>query len=127
MPKFTLGLVLMLSINCSASTEILSMRERSVMIDKMLNDKLNTVLPKLMRREGIDMWILISREYNEAPVLKTMLPSTWLSARRRTILVMYEPGKGKAIERLAVARYQVDTLFKKPGIRNNNPANGNDC
>jgi hypothetical protein len=42
-----------------------------------------------------------------------MLPSTWLSARRRTILVLFNPGEGKPIERYAVARYQVDTLFQK--------------
>ncbi|WP_297820003.1 hypothetical protein [uncultured Paraglaciecola sp.] len=73
----------------------------------------NTLLPGLMRREGIDMWVLISREYNEDPILKTMLPANWLSARRRTILVLFDPGEGKPIERLAVARYAVDTLFRK--------------
>ena len=31
-----------------------------------------------MRREGIDMWVIISREYNEDPVLKTMLPMLFL-------------------------------------------------
>jgi hypothetical protein len=92
---------------------ILPMRERSKTIDKLLNDKLNNTLPALMRRAGIDMWLLISREYNEDPVLKTMLPSTWLSARRRTILLIVDPGEGKPLERYAVARYQVDTLFKK--------------
>ncbi len=48
-----------------------------------------------MRRSGIDMWIMISREYNEDPVLKTFLPSTWQTARRLTILVAYDPGAGK--------------------------------
>jgi hypothetical protein len=56
-----------------------------------------------MRREGIDMWVLISRGYNKAPILKTMLPANWLSARRRIILVLFELGEGQPIERLAVA------------------------
>ena len=38
-----------------------------------------------MDKTGIDMWILISREYNEDPVLKTMLPAEWLNARRRRL------------------------------------------
>ena len=97
----------------SVYDQIMPMRERSATIDKLLSDKLNNTLPELMRREGIDMWLLISREYNEDPVLKTMLPSTWLSARRRTILLIVDPGEGKQLERYAVARYQVDTLFKK--------------
>lgn len=100
---------------------ILPMRERAHMIDSMLNDKLNNTLPSIMERTGIDMWILISREYNEDPVLKTMLPATWLSARRRTILVIYNPGEGKAIERYAVARYQVADMFRKAWDKESQP------
>jgi len=100
---------------------VLPMRQRSQIIDTMLNDKLNNTLPSIMQRTGIDMWILISREYNEDPVLKTMLPSTWLSARRRTILVIYNPGEGKPIERYAVARYQVADMFKKAWDKESQP------
>ena len=39
-----------------------------------------------MDRAGIDLWLVVGREYNEDPVLATLLPATWLSARRRTIL-----------------------------------------
>ncbi|AEP31166.1 M24 family metallopeptidase [Brumicola nitratireducens] len=105
----------------SVYDQIMPMRERSATIDKLLSDKLNNTLPELMRREGIDMWLLISREYNEDPVLKTMLPSTWLSARRRTILLIVDPGEGKPLERYAVARYQVDTLFKKAWDKEEEP------
>ena len=66
-----------------------------------------------MRREGLDMWVVISREYNEDPIIRTLLPATWLAARRRTILVMYDPGPGRQIETLAVARYDVGTVFKR--------------
>ncbi len=45
--------------------------------------------------------------------LKTFLPSTWQSARRLTILVMYDPGAGKKIETYAMARYAVGDMFKK--------------
>lgn len=105
---------LIMSVNAFAQpAEILSMRDRATLIDRLLEDKLKTKLPGLMRREGIDMWVLISREYNEDPILKTLLPATWLSARRRTILVMYDPGSGTEIETLAVARYDVGTAFKR--------------
>lgn len=105
---------LIMSVNAFAQpAEILSMRDRATLIDRLLEDKLKTKLPGLMRREGIDMWVLISREYNEDPILKTLLPATWLSARRRTILVMYDPGPGAGIETLAVARYDVGTAFKR--------------
>ena len=100
---------------------IVPMRERAALIDTMLNDKLNNTLPAIMERTGIDMWILISREYNEDPVLKTMLPSTWLSARRRTILVLFNPGNGEAIQRFAVARYQIADMFKKAWDKEKQP------
>ena len=92
---------------------ILPMKERAQVIDEILSDRIQTLLPEIMRREGIDMWVVISREYNEDPVIKTMLPSTWLAARRRTILVMFDQGQEKGIEALAVARYDVGTTFKK--------------
>jgi Xaa-Pro aminopeptidase len=51
------------------------------------------------------MWILISREYNEDPVLKTMLPAEWLNARRRTIILFYRDKAKNTLDKLAVARY----------------------
>lgn len=61
----------------------------------------------------MDMWIVIAREYNEDPVIRTMLPATWLNARRRTILVIHNPGNGLPLETYAVARYDVGEVFKK--------------
>lgn len=85
--------------------QILPEKERAEVVDAILVDRFNNLLPQLMDRAEIDMWILISREYNEDPVLKTMLPATWLNARRRTILVFYRDKERNTIEKLAVARY----------------------
>ncbi|MEM8847651.1 MAG: M24 family metallopeptidase [Bacteroidota bacterium] len=89
------------------SQQILPEVERAQVVDEILEERFNTLLPKLMDDTGIDMWILVSREYNEDPVLKTMLPSTWLNARRRTILLFYRDKTKGTIEKLAVARYNV--------------------
>ncbi|MFK7983251.1 MAG: M24 family metallopeptidase [Saprospiraceae bacterium] len=93
-------------------TLILPAQERAQVIDDILEDRLDNLLPTLMRREGIDMWVIISREYNEDPVMKTMLPSTWLSARRRTIMVFYDKGGDTPLEKIAIARYDVGKLLK---------------
>ena len=92
---------------------ILSQRDQARVIDEVLDDRLKNLLPSLMSREGFDMWIVISREYNEDPVIETMLPATWLAARRTTMLVIYDPGGGKEMEYLAVARYDVGKVFKR--------------
>ncbi len=89
---------------------ILSQREQAEVRDQMLKARFEKVLPELMRREGIDLWVIISREYNEDAVLKTFLPSTWLSARRTTMLLIYD--NGKTLEGLSVARYAAGDLFK---------------
>lgn len=85
--------------------DILSMRERAEVMDQWTEYRLDNLIPELMKREGIDMWVLVAREYNEDPVLLTMLPATWQSSRRTTILVFFDDGE--KVERLAVARYNI--------------------
>ncbi len=97
------------------------MKDRAKVIDELLDDRIKTVLPHLMRSNDIDMWLVISREYNEDPVIETFLPATWLAARRRTILVMYDPGDDQEIETLAIARYNVGTAFKKAWDKEKEP------
>lgn len=102
-----------LPIQAQTMPTILPMRDRAEVIDDILKDRVETILPDIMRKNDIDMWLIISREYNEDPVIKTMLPSTWLNARRRTILVIYDRGPEEGLETLAVARYDVGEVFKK--------------
>ncbi|RNC87246.1 MAG: M24 family metallopeptidase [Winogradskyella sp.] len=102
--RFLTVLLLLITTHFNAQ-QILPERARAEVVDEILKDRFNNLLPKLMDNAGFDMWILISREYNEDPVLKTMLPATWLNARRRTILVFHRDKANDTIEKLAVARY----------------------
>lgn len=103
------------------SPYILPMRERARVVDELLNDKILHTLPALMRRSEIDMWLIITREYNEDPIIETLLPATWLAARRRTILVVHDPGGDQPLETLAVARYAVGERFKKAWDKEQQP------
>jgi hypothetical protein len=106
--------LLLIVLNAHAQYDaVLPLKDRAVLEDRILKERFETVLPEIMERTGIDMWVIISREYNEDPIIKTMLPSTWISARRRTMLVIYQPKPGAALETFAVARYDVGELFKK--------------
>jgi len=114
MKYFNTLLFLLLFTNLDAQYPlILSQRDQANVIDELLDDRLKNLLPNLMRREGFDMWVIISREYNEDPVIKTMLPATWMAARRTTMLVVFDKGPGKEMEYLAVARYDVGKTFKR--------------
>ena len=111
MRKFILFLLLINGYQFS-SAQVLSEREQSRVVDEILHERFTVLLPQLMERTGIDMWVVISREYNEDPVLKTMLPSTWLSARRTTMLVFNYDPKTKSVEKSAIARYNVGEAIK---------------
>ena len=104
-----------------AQPVVLSRRDQAKVIDELLEDRLRTILPGLMRREGFDMWVIISREYNEDPVIKTLLPATWFAARRTTMLLVYDRGAEKGLEFLAVARYDVGKVFKRAWDPDANP------
>ena len=71
---------------------MLTHREQAPLVKSWIQKRFDTVLPALMQREKIDMWIIVSREYNDDPVFRSMAPLTTYSSRRRTILVFHERG-----------------------------------
>jgi len=86
------------------------LRSRAEAHDRLLASRLDALVPMLMDRAGLDAWVVAAREYNEDPVLATMLPATWLdTARRRTILVFLR--SAGRVQRMAVARYAVGDAF----------------
>ncbi|WP_416831469.1 MAG: M24 family metallopeptidase [Erythrobacter sp.] len=95
-----------------ALPQILAPRERAEVIDRLLAERLDTLIPQLMREEGVSLWLLMAREYFEEPVIATMLDANSFHARRRTILIFHDPGNGEPIERLTVSRYGLAGLFE---------------
>jgi Xaa-Pro aminopeptidase len=90
---------------------VLTHREQAPLVTRWIAQRFDTVLPVLMSREGIDMWIVVSREYNDDPVFRSMAPLTTYSSRRRTILVFVNPGGGKPVERYSIGRFDYDKLY----------------
>lgn len=90
---------------------VLPLRDQAHLRDAWLRERLDTLVPRLMREAKVDMWILVAREYAEDPVLATMLDAESFHARRRTILVFHDPGNGRPVERLTVSRYGLADLF----------------
>ncbi|MEX5717723.1 M24 family metallopeptidase [Geodermatophilus maliterrae] len=83
----------------------LPLRQQADVRDRWLTQRLLDLLPGLMDRAGIDLWVVVGRENNEDPVLATLLPATWLSARRRVVLVLHRSDDG--VTPVAVSRYPV--------------------
>lgn len=84
-------------------------REQAVMQQAWLKARLDTFLPALMRKHGIDMWVVSMREYNEDPVFKALVAPETFAARRRTIYVFFDkcaaanqPVSAACVERIAL-------------------------
>ncbi|MFV9506843.1 MAG: Xaa-Pro aminopeptidase, partial [Oscillochloridaceae bacterium umkhey_bin13] len=80
------------------------LREQATLRNAWLRERLTQVLPALMERCGLDMWIVVAREYNEDPVMMSLLPAPEMAARRRTILV-FARRPNHECDRLTLGRY----------------------
>ncbi len=87
-----------------------SLRAQAELRNQWLSERLTTVLPMVMARAGIDLWIVAAREYNEDPVIMTLLPAPAMNARRRTILLFSRCPDG-TVERLTLDRYGYGDLY----------------
>jgi len=110
--KITFLLICLIAFAKTSFSQVLNLKNQAEIIDEVLDDRINHLLPSLMEKHKIDMWIIVSREYNEDPIIKTLLPATWLSARRRTIIAFYYNPQTKLYKKLAVARYKVGNTIE---------------
>jgi len=103
---------------------VLDQRARVDAVNRMLRQRLDDLLPRLMRESGIDMWLVINREYAEDPVYLTLVPEPVFAARRTTILMFHDRGDvtddgavdgtldSTRVERATVSRYPLGDLYR---------------
>jgi Xaa-Pro aminopeptidase len=91
--------------------QVLGLKEQAAVYDGWLNLRLEKILPEIMRRDGIDLWLIICQEYNEDPVYLSLVPWNSLSARRLSMLVLFARGEGKGVEKFSVGRYGIGSLY----------------
>ncbi len=121
--RFVLVLLICGSVLVSATSQtpkrLPSMREQAEIQQQWLKLRLERVLPKLMRKHHVQMWLVICREYNEDPVFFSLVSPTMFAARRRTIYVFFDRGEEKGIERLALgggSNGGLYTVYRDTGI-----------
>ena len=91
---------------------ILPEKDRARIMNEILEWRLENIIPQLMRRERIDMWLIICREYNEDPVYLTMVPEPTMAARRTSILIFHDRGEEAGVERLTGSFYGMGKWYK---------------
>src|SRR5258705_10320041 len=67
-----------------------TLREQAEMQQRWLAQRMDIVLPALMRKHGVEFWVVPMREYNEDPVFTSIVSPTTFAARRRTIYLFFD-------------------------------------
>jgi len=96
-----------------------TLREQAAMQQEWLQKRLDTFLPGLMRKHGIDLWVVPMREYNEDPIFTAIVSPQTFAARRRTIYVFFDtcaaagtPPSPACVERIALGGTSQGGLYE---------------
>jgi hypothetical protein len=117
MAVIILGIIVLTGLEIPAwaqhggTPSVLPIRERAALVHKITAKRLETLLPRMMRETGFDMWIISCNEDNLDPIFETMVPyESWNPITQ--ILVLFDQGPEKGVERLNIARTDTQGLFK---------------
>ena len=107
-----------------------TLREQAAMQQQWLRERLDTFLPALMRKHGIDMWVVPMREYVEDPIFTAITAPETFAARRRTIYVFFDacardarPPSAQCVQRIALGGTSQGGVFE--ARRSTKPAASN--
>jgi Metallopeptidase family M24 len=82
--------------------KVFGVREQSSIVNAILRERLETLLPALMRETGFDMWIIVCNEDNHDPVFRTLTPwDVWAPILQ--MLVFFDRGEAEGVERLNIS------------------------
>ena len=112
-------ILLFLLAALAAAEPLPPLREQAAIQQQWLRMRLERVLPELMRKHNVDMWLVICREYNEDPVFFSLVSPDVFAARRRTIFVFHD--KGATVDRLALgggSNGGLYTVYRDPDTEN---------
>ena len=100
---------------------ILPIRERAAVIRRVLEKRLETVLPVAMREAEIDMWLILCQEDDLDPVFRHLVPlDAWCPILQ--MLIFYDRGattgdggpKKNAVERINLSMTKTNDLYERP-------------
>jgi Xaa-Pro aminopeptidase len=87
---------------------VLPIREQARIVNNLLRQRLDRLLPAIMRETGLDMWIIVCNEDNYDPVFNTMIPwECWAPILQ--MFVFYD--QGESVERLNISLTDMGDLM----------------
>jgi Xaa-Pro dipeptidase len=87
--------------------KLLSLREQADVREDWLRKRLGTLILPMMKRHGIDMWIVVNEEFHSDPVTPHIVPPIPIVGRRDLFVFI---DQGQRLERVALLRYSEERL-----------------
>jgi Xaa-Pro dipeptidase len=87
--------------------KLLSQRDQADVREQWLRKRLGSLLLPMMKRHGIEMWIVVNEEFHSDPVTPHITPPIPIVGRRDLFVFI---DRGERIERVAVLRYAEERL-----------------
>jgi len=87
--------------------QLLTQREQMDVREQWLRKRLGTVLLPMMKRHGIEMWIVVNEEFKSDPVTPYITPPIPIVGRRDFFIFI---DQGERIERVAITRYDEERI-----------------
>jgi Xaa-Pro dipeptidase len=99
--------------------KLLSQRQQMDVRESWLRKRLGSMLLPMMKKHGVEMWIVVNEEFHSDPVTEHIVPPIPIVGRRDFFIFI---DQGQRIERVAVVRYAEERL--KNHYRMLTPARG---
>lgn len=90
-----------------AMPKLLDQRQQMEVREQWLMKRLGSLLLPMMKRHGIEMWMVVNEEFNSDPVTEHIVPPIPIVGRRDIFIFIDE---GQRIERIAMLRYDEERL-----------------
>lgn len=92
---------------------VLTLRQQVEVVNRILAKRLETILPMAMRELGFDMWLIICQEDCLDPVFTTLIQmDSWCPILQ--ILIFFDRGSMKGVERINLSMTDTSDLYAKP-------------
>jgi len=89
---------------------VMGVRDQARVVNQLLSERFEKLLPGIMRETGFDMWIIVCYEDNHDPVFNTIIPwECWAPILQ--MVVFYDAGEEKGIERLNISLTNMQGLM----------------
>ena len=96
--------------------KVRSVRERYEIQERCLKERLERIVPQAMEQSGADIWLHVSREYNEDPTFRALFPPMYPTARRLTILAFVKTDEGVRRFHVAMPDEDLERFYERSWI-----------